>query len=416
MISERPLMMELREERTPSKHKPSLNINQGGPLFKVSEDSYNGFGKEVITREVVFEIPEPPRPVIAHAISKNCDSTQPISIAISASDDTPLITRRKGTKKLVFDSSSPATRTNAHLECRVKRIPRLSDGSEKSQLNHLFDFTSSPERRGDHPADDLEREIELHQGDIEETPEFARMLRKRREPKKRKAPRERIEDTEKIGPMRGHSLLEPERITRKRLRGPISNAAKAFIEVEAELSGEEDSGDEVVDGDIDCDLSGFIVHDNEISADSTPATGLTSRKLAGSSPDISMYQRRLLEARLASVKRSFPEAMRLKRSREEWEGEATQWGEGAEASEYYDDDSLADFVVDDDEVDDRAETSVTEDAEDMTIEIEVAVPAADTKAPEQGLPQEGSEKQLQGQLFDPSHGEIYDKLLGIELE
>ncbi|KAJ3113744.1 hypothetical protein HDU96_003004 [Phlyctochytrium bullatum] len=122
-----------------------------------------------------------------------------------------------------------------------------------------------------------------------------------------------------------------------------------FLDVEAEVeSNTDDSGDEIIDGDIDCDLSGFVVKDGEgVSASSTPGTGLNASNVNSSSPEISRYQRALLKAQMEKLNASLRFNRRPRAEREEWEGEQTQWGEGAEATEYYDDEDLADFVVDD---------------------------------------------------------------------
>ena len=122
-----------------------------------------------------------------------------------------------------------------------------------------------------------------------------------------------------------------------------------FYDIEAEVSDEvSDSGDESIDGDIDVDLEGFVVGDEaSISCDTTPAATPVG---------YAMYHRSLLsqsdgKARGASVFNKIISRYRdkskrklLTNAREEWEGVATQFGEGAEATEYYDDEERKMFV------------------------------------------------------------------------
>ncbi|KAJ3102851.1 hypothetical protein HDU97_000234 [Phlyctochytrium planicorne] len=262
-------------------------------------------------------------------------------------EDTPLITRRKMTKRRIFNSSSPAVQ---HLS---GSRPQVIATTAEDQLKQLFDHSSSPQKKqGD---EELEQD-EMGEDDEDEmdetgepTPEFARILRKRREPKKRKAPRPRTLDLEP-DIVRREDVRKPAKVPKLRTHRKVNFEANPFIEHEAALSEEDndDSGDEIIDGDIDCDLQDFVVQDGEISMASTPATGLL--KAAGSSPEISMYQRSLLNnLNQLSAKRRMPPPRRYYR-RDDWQGQATQWGAGAEATEYYDDEELADFVVDDDHV------------------------------------------------------------------
>ncbi|KAJ3218535.1 hypothetical protein HDU67_005094 [Dinochytrium kinnereticum] len=335
--------------------QPALCQSLKRPFFKdvgdadFESDNAQGVVEEFIEKRqkaVTFSTDPTPK-----RISRSVEGKGPTPTATKFSfdaDETPLITRRKGAKRLILNSSSPVhvpkcDDINKGDFRSAKPTPDFEDRSVKSQFRQLFEANSSPSGI---VKPDLETEEIMG-----ETPEFARILRRKREPKKRKAPRERgiIESSEE-----NENILEREDISSKRARPKpkrprkLHPAVKAFIELEADLSGDDGgSGDEVIDGDIDCDLSGFIVHDNEISAASTQVTGIVSKAL-GSSPEISMYQRALLQARLDAARLSIPSKDRMrKRGREEWEGEATQWGEGAEASEYYDDDDLADFVVDD---------------------------------------------------------------------
>ncbi|KAJ3414463.1 hypothetical protein HDV05_006556 [Chytridiales sp. JEL 0842] len=188
-----------------------------------------------------------------------------------------------------------------------------------------------------------------------QTPAALRMVRARLQKKPRKPP-----------VLRGSPILNsktPQRPLRKRKGKKKRNYQEPnpYHDVEAELSEEaDDSGDESIDGDIDVDLEGFVVADSEVSYSESAPNTVERRTDANGSPGISMYHRSLLSQHEGPQlgtriidnmlqKYHYLEKSRKTRSRDEWEGPATQFGEGAEAYEVYDDEDLADFVVDDDD-------------------------------------------------------------------
>jgi Fanconi anemia group M protein len=293
-----------------------------------------------------------------------------------------------------------------------KKLHRLQDGERqlskprRKELEHMFD-SSEPDFETENQVgketvdldeavnDSMEEEDDFDTDGISAapTPLNLKMVRRRLQQKKeRRPPRQRgspvLDTTTPIRPKKKATINGSNQDGKKKKQKFFQTVPHPYYDIEAELSSEvSDSGDEIVDGNIDVDLDGFIVDDGDVSyMTSAPNTVERNRGEGnkGQRPDesplggMSMYHRSLLSPnthgllnrgneagigtfgaqkrlgkslldRMFDKHRSKENTRQRRGIRDEWEGPMTQFGEGAEANEYYDDEELADFVVDDDD-------------------------------------------------------------------
>ncbi|KAJ1556172.1 hypothetical protein HK405_005860 [Cladochytrium tenue] len=277
-----------------------------------------------------------------------------LNTAVSTQATPAILARTRGRKIVVDTPSSPAKApsTATAIPDQVHSVARTTASQRQArQLQHMFD--------DDFIEDDPD--VEESEGEYEtaaihgKTPLVHKALRRRLLKRPRKPPRDRSGAGDAApGRLENNNPVEtfdPPRRSRRRRSRLASPVRNQFLEAEAFLSDEvSDSGDEEIDGDIDCNLPGFVVPD----ASSPAAASSSGGGLHGSSPIAAMYHRALLRDRdnaMDKMLKGYREKLKRhgSRQREEWEGCATQRGEGAEAIEFYDDPDLADFVVDDDD-------------------------------------------------------------------
>ncbi|KAJ3250263.1 hypothetical protein HDU77_006850 [Chytriomyces hyalinus] len=186
-------------------------------------------------------------------------------------------------------------------------------------------------------------------GPVNPTPVAIKNVRQRLKKKPRKAPKAR--GFEQVITSRVQEPNSPKKSRRAPRADVNRDEIQNFLDDEVEVSeNENDSGDESEEDDDGGDLDGFVVGDQSFG---------TSQSFSAESPGVSMYHRAIngkpsreslaLEGMLSKYRR-IEESRKLRHTREEWEGFPTQLDAGADAVEFYDDDELADFVVDDDEV------------------------------------------------------------------
>ncbi|KAJ3111274.1 hypothetical protein HK100_002745 [Physocladia obscura] len=241
---------------------------------------------------------------------------------------------------------------------RKSRLRKGRKAGESLKLADMFDETDAADQEHFRSQVEEEEEEEDDENDYNvlkiPTPLAIKNVRQRLKKQPRKAPRNR----RNAFCHQNSSPLVKMTQAKKTLRNNISfEEVQRFYDAEVDVSDDgEASEDEIEDGNIDCDLEGFVCRDTDVSFDTS-----SSQILAAESPGISMYHKSFLSPRggismenkgLDKMMSRFKkiEQTRKHRPREDWEGFATQKDAGADAVEFYDDEDLADFVVDDDHI------------------------------------------------------------------
>ena len=249
---------------------------------------------------------------------------------------------------------------------KIERSPKSDNiNYQREELHISFDDESDPsEEKNEFSGEEDESEYDNYTHG--HTPFAIRMVRKRLQRKPRKAPKKRGSPKPDLNDHANHesssSPIQPKLtkhnskvITRRKVEFP-KKVMDQYLDYEAQLSESDfdDSGDEIIDGNIDVDLEDFVVGD-DFEESSPNQSQITPGHKSLKSPGMTMYYRSLKSPLSSTSGIGFIMKHRAKmramantsRVRDEWEGCATQVGEGAEAIEYYDDEDLADFVVDD---------------------------------------------------------------------
>ncbi|KAJ3351613.1 hypothetical protein HDU83_008768 [Entophlyctis luteolus] len=233
---------------------------------------------------------------------------------------------------------------------KLRRKPESSTNPLSRALSDMFDEDVEAEDS----SNDTDGEVDDDRENLKNPTPIAIKRARQRLQKRPRAPPKIRHDPSLTGNIPHPRFEKAKKIARPRHLVADSDMEQ-YVEVEAELSeADSGSGDEIVDGNIDCDLDGFVVGDEDVSFDLS-----TSQNLPAESPGISLYHKSFLSPRggISSENHALDrmlhryreiENTRHLRPREEWEGFPTQQDAGANAVEYYDDDELADFVVDDD--------------------------------------------------------------------
>ncbi|KAI9347922.1 hypothetical protein DFJ73DRAFT_760943 [Zopfochytrium polystomum] len=274
------------------------------------------------------------------------------------SQATPVLLRKSKGKRVIADTpSTPAAAQYGNTRAAEPSssnsgmaIRRKTASVPHETLLHVFE-----EGENENTSDQLFSEDD-DQSATGETPMFHKVLRRRITVKPpRKPPRDRSVSVLYPEPQPCTSTSNSKWHHRRPGRRAEPDAIEAFLDREAVLSDEyPDSGDEIIDGDIDIDLPGFVVSDGRSGSSPVETRKNGTESSESSSPIAAMYHRSLLNRGKNSMEEMlnrYRTRMKAQKgaTREDWEGFPTQRGAGAEATEYYDDPDLADFVVDDDD-------------------------------------------------------------------
>ncbi|KAJ3288554.1 hypothetical protein HK104_008100 [Borealophlyctis nickersoniae] len=157
--------------------------------------------------------------------------------------------------------------------------------------------------------------------------------------------------------------------------------ANPFIEREAELSGEDGSevSSDESSGDDDCDLSGFVVGDDETPIRATQSISAAASPCAGKSPGdlMAFYRKSLLSPELGGMGSRALGGFRLKYGLGQGIGrQKARWIDEDEDDEDDDDEDLRDFIVDDgdegEEGNNRRKKAIVDDDDTEAVEAEVS--------------------------------------------